>query len=71
MKPAERNGHMPELTDTSETGDPLAEAERLRSQLFEATQTAGRLVAILKSKKKEQKALATVFSSLKSLNLGG
>jgi hypothetical protein len=71
MKPHERNGHAPDASDTSELGDPLVEAERLRTSLFEATQAASRLVTILKSKKKEQKALATVFSSLKSLNLGG
>ena len=70
MKPVERNGPSPEPAETCEASDPLGEAERLRSLLAEATQAAGRLVTLLKSKKKEQKALATVYSSLKSLNLG-
>ena len=70
MKRPDRNGHSPEPGETSEASDPLGEAERLRSLLVEATQAAGRLVTLLKSKRKEQKALATVYSSLKSLNLG-
>ena len=56
--------------DSTEPTDPLAEAEQLRAFLGDATQAASRLVAMLKTKKKEQKALATVYSSLKSLNLG-
>jgi len=70
MKPAESNGHPRDRAEPPEMTDPLAEAESLRAALFEATQSATRLVALLKSKKKEQKALATVYSSLKSLNLG-
>ena len=70
MKPAESNGHPRDRAEPPEMTDPLAEAENLRTALFEATQSATRLVALLKSKKKEQKALATVYSSLKSLNLG-
>ncbi|QEL16713.1 hypothetical protein [Limnoglobus roseus] len=56
--------------DPADPGDALAEAEALRSLLFEATQAASRLVAMLKARKKEQRALASVDSSLKSLNLG-
>ncbi len=70
MKRPEQNGHPHDRAESSEVGDPLAEAEQLRASLFEATQTAGRLVALLKARKKEQKALASVYSSLKSLNLG-
>lgn len=70
MKRPEQNGHPHDRAESSEVGDPLAEAEQLRASLFEATQTAGRLVALLKARKKEQKTLASVYSSLKSLNLG-
>ena len=67
MKSVDRTDPPPERAEPSE---PLVEAERLRTHLFEATQSAGRLVTLLKSKRREQKALATVYSSLKSLNLG-
>ena len=70
MKLPEPNGQPHDRNDSIELNDPLAEAEQLRAFLTEATQAAGRLVAMLKAKKKEQKALATVYSSLKSLNLG-
>ena len=69
MKSVNRTEPPPERADPSEPNDPLLEAERLRTLLFEAMQSAGRLVTLLKSKRKEQKALATVYSSLKSLNL--
>ncbi len=49
--------------------DPLVEAEALRAALAEATQRAGRLVALLRNGRKEKKALATVFAGLKQLNL--
>ncbi len=70
MKSVDRTDPPPEQSDPTEPSDPLVEAERLRMHLFEATQSAGRLVTLLKSKRKEQKALATDYSSLKSLNLG-
>ena len=70
MKLPEPNGQPHDRNDTVELNDPLAEAEQLRAFLTEATQAAARLVTMLKAKKKEQKALATVYSSLKSLNLG-
>ncbi|QEL16853.1 hypothetical protein [Limnoglobus roseus] len=70
MKLPEPNGPARDRPDPADPGDPLAEAEALRSHLFEATQAAGRLVTMLKAKKKEQKTLATVYSSLKALNLG-
>ncbi len=49
--------------------DPLALAEGLRQTLAAAHAAAARLVSSLKGKRKEQKALASVFASLKSLNL--
>ena len=70
MKLPEPNGQPHDRNDATEPIDPLAEAEQLRAFLADATQAASRLVAMLKAKKKEQKALATVYSSLKSLNLG-
>ncbi len=54
-----------------EAFDPLVEAEALRNALGEAQHRLGRLLIALRSKKKEQKALNQVWSSLKSLNLGG
>jgi len=73
MKTHESNGHPPNGRTESpqaETPDPLAEAEALRSTLSDAAQHAARLVALLRNRKKEQKALSQVYSSLKSLNLG-
>ena len=70
MKLPAPNGQPNDRNDVTEPTDPLAEAEQLRAFLADATQAASRLVAMLKTKKKEQKALATVYSSLKSLNLG-
>ena len=55
----------------SETFDPLVEAEALRNALGEAQHRLGRLMAALRSQKKEKKALNQVWSSLKTLNLGG
>jgi hypothetical protein len=59
------NGHA-----DGEALDPLAEAEALRNALTETLQRLGRLVAALRSRKKEQRALTQVWSSLKSLQLG-
>lgn len=70
MKSVDRIEPTHDRADPPEPSDPLLEADRLRMHLFEATPSAGRLVTLLKSKRKEQKALATVYSSLKSLNLG-
>lgn len=50
--------------------DALAAAEDLRTALADATAKAGRLVTILKSGRKEKKALAAVWAGLKQLNLG-
>ena len=49
--------------------DPLELAEDLRAALAEATNKAARLVAALRTSKKEKKALATVLTGLKQLNL--
>ena len=49
--------------------DPLALAEHLRQSLADAHTAAARLVAALKGRKKEQKALSQVYASLKSLHL--
>jgi hypothetical protein len=51
--------------------DLLAEAEGLRVALVELAQRAGRLIALLKSRKKDERVLSQVWSSLKSLQLGG
>ena len=56
-----------------ETANPdlLAEAEGLRLALVELAQRAGRLIALLKSRRKDERVLNQVWSSLKSLQLGG
>ncbi len=51
--------------------DPLGLAEQLRQSLADAHAAASKLVAALRGKRKEQKAPAGVFASLKSLNLNG
>ncbi len=61
---ASTNGH------DGEALDPIAEADALRSALGEAHHRLSRLLTALRLKKKEQKALSQVWSSLKSLNLG-
>jgi hypothetical protein len=53
-----------------EAPDLLAEAEALRVARAEAAARAARLVAALKARKREQRALTQVWSSLESLNLG-
>jgi hypothetical protein len=54
-----------------ETPDPLALAESLRQSLADAHAAAAKLVVALRGRRKEQKALAGVYASLKSLNLNG
>jgi hypothetical protein len=69
----ETNGHAPggrHDPPAADAPDPLAAAEELRLALADALGQAGRLVAALKSRKKEQRALTQVWSSLKSLRLG-
>ena len=73
MRP-ETNGHPPAGRDDPPAGDapdPLAAAEELRAALVDAGVKAGRLVAALKARQKEKKALTQAWSSLRALNLGG
>jgi hypothetical protein len=63
---------MPKNTEPEPSNpDLLAEAEGLRVALVELAQRAGRLIALLKSRKKDERVLNQVWSSLKSLQLGG
>src|SRR5581483_6244815 len=66
MKP-ETNGHAPPPGDPA---DPLEIAEGLRAALADAAARAARLVAALRQSRKEKRALATVLTGLKQLNLG-
>ncbi len=66
MKPEPLRPHPP-----PDAPDPLVMAEHLRQSLADAHAAAARLVAALKGRKKEQRAPAGVFASLKSLNLNG
>jgi hypothetical protein len=72
VKP-ETNGHPPNGRPdppAADPPDPLAAAEELRAALADAAAKAGRLVAALKAKQKEKKALASVWAGLRQLNLG-
>lgn len=51
--------------------DPLAEAEALRVAIVEAGSRLARLIAALRSSRKEKKVLANVWAGLRQLNLGG
>ena len=64
MKPEPPRPHPP-----PESPDPLGLAEQLRQSLADAHAAASKLVAALKGRRKEQKPLAGVYASLKSLNL--
>ena len=70
MRPHDTNGNGRHDPPPADAPDPLAEAEALRAALAEAAARAGRLVGALKARKKEQRALASVWTSLKTLNLG-
>lgn len=61
----------PARGDPPNAPDPLDLAESLRVALTEAAATAAKLVAALRHSKREKKALATVLTGLKQLNLGG
>ncbi|HEY2911704.1 MAG TPA: hypothetical protein VGI99_15735, partial [Gemmataceae bacterium] len=71
----------PETNGTSANGkhepaaeeglDPLVEAEALRLAVAEVGTRLGRLIAALRSTRKEKKVLANVWAGLKQLNLGG
>jgi hypothetical protein len=68
MKPTDLPPTKPE--SNGESLDPLAEAEGLRNALTDVITRVARLVAALRHMKREKRALATVWSSLKDLNLG-
>jgi hypothetical protein len=67
MKP-ESNGHT--TPPRGDPPDPLDLAEELRDALADAAAKAARLVTVLRQGRKEKKALASVLTSLKQLNLG-
>ena len=67
--PPDRNGHA-DPPPPGDPTDPLAEAEALRAALAEAAARAARLVAGLKQFRRERRALASAWTSLKHLNLG-
>ena len=56
---------------TEDAVDPLTEAEALRTAIVEAGSRLARLIAALRSSRKEKKVLANVWAGLKQLNLGG
>jgi hypothetical protein len=70
VSPAEKNGHADPPSPPADGFDPLAEAEALRAALAEAAGRAARLVAALKSYKRERRSLQAAWSSLRALNLG-
>jgi len=59
----------PARGDPPNAPDPLDLAESLRVALTEAAASAAKLVAALRHSKREKKALATVLTGLKQLNL--
>ena len=72
VKSPETNGHPPNgrHDPPSDAPDPLVEAEALRAALAEVATRAGRLVAALKQSRRQSKALASVVTTLRQLNLG-
>ena len=66
MKPTETNGHTPPRGDPPDT---MLAAEELRDALADATTKAARLVAALKTGRKEKRVLASVLANLKQLGL--
>ncbi|HEY2784543.1 MAG TPA: hypothetical protein VGJ05_06155 [Fimbriiglobus sp.] len=73
--PEERTAMKPSLPPANpepnhEVLDPLAEAEGLRNALADVVTRVARLVAALRHMKREKRALANVWSSLKDLHLG-
>jgi hypothetical protein len=64
---------MPKPNPEAESVQPdlLTEAESLRSDIYEIGQRISRIITILKSKKKDERTLNQVFTSLKALQLGG
>jgi hypothetical protein len=72
-RPRDANGPAPALRPgppPADGPDPLAEAEGLKTALADASQRAGRLVAALRQSRRQKQALSSVWSRLKSLNIG-
>ena len=55
----------------SDADDPLVLAEAVHAALADAGQQAARLVRVLRSYRRERKALRSAFTSLKALGLDG
>jgi hypothetical protein len=72
VKTHETNGHPPggKHDPPVDAPDPLAEAEALRAALAEVVARAGRLVAALKQSRRQKRALDSVVTTLRQLNLG-
>ena len=68
---ASNGRHHPPPESEPEILDPLAEAEALRVLVVEVGSRLGRLIAALRSTRKEKKVLANVWAGLKQLNLAG
>ena len=63
------NGRQPPTPSEPESFDPLAEAEAIRLLVVEVGSRLARLIAMLRSSRKEKKVLANVWAGLKQLNL--
>ena len=70
VSPVEKNGRADPPSPPADGFDPLAEAEELKAALTEAAGRAARLVAVLKTYKRERRSLQAAWSSLRALNLG-
>ena len=70
-EPPDRNRPGDDKPMRSDTDDPLAVAEAVHSALADAGQHAARLVRVLRSHRRERKALRSAFTSLKALGLDG
>ena len=68
---ASNGRHHPPPESEPEILDPLAEAEALRVLVVEVGSRLGRLIAALRSTRKEKKVLANEWAGLKQLNLSG
>jgi hypothetical protein len=66
----DRDGRPPTGGEAAEAPDPLGLAEDLRAALADALARTARLVAALRAKQREKRALASVYAGLKQLNLG-
>jgi len=69
--PTENTMPKPNSEPEPATPDLLTEAESLRTAIYDLGQRISRIISILKSKKKDERMLNQVYTSLKSLQLGG